>query len=359
MGQRITDKLVKTLEPPARGNTIIYDTETRGFGVRVTAAGSVSFVLNYRAKDTGRERRLTIGAYPTWSVIAARKEAEHLKRLRDQGYDPMGEIHADRAAPTIKELADRYIEDHLPNKRPGTQYEDRWMIEKIVVPKFGKRKVTEIRHRDILDLHRALRDKPTRANRTVSLLSRLFNFAIRADLRQDNPAKGVERYPEQHRERYLTQVELVRLSEALAEHPNQQAANVVRLLLLTGARRSEVLNMAWDQLDLETGVWTKPAASTKQKKMHRIPLNAPARELLAEIKAQGQSDEFVFPGRMPGQPFEAIHREWDPIRQRAKIPDVRLHDLRHSYASILASAGLSLPVIGALLGHSQPGTTAR
>jgi integrase len=171
----------------------------------------------------------------------------------------------------------------------------------------------------------------------------------------DNPAKGIERNPEHKRERYLSGEELARLTAALAEHRDQQAANIIRVLLLTGARRVEVFNMRWADLELETGVWVKPSAHTKQKKAHRVPLSAPARQLLASIP---QTSEYVFPGRYSGRRIE-IHGSWREMCVAAKLEGVRVHDLRHSYASILASAGLSLPIIGALLGHTQAQTTQR
>ena len=186
----------------------------------------------------------------------------------------------------------------------------------------------------------------------------MFALAIKWDWRSDNPARGIEKYLEEKRERYLSQDELARLTAALAEYPNQTAANAIRLLLLTGARKGEALSATWGQLDLEAGVWTKPSAHTKQKKLHRVPLSAPAMQLLSEMKSNAASDH-VFTGRAPGEPLQDIKGAWETIRKAANIEDVRVHDLRHTYASILASAGLSLPIIGALLGHTQPSTTAR
>ena len=151
----------------------------------------------------------------------------------------------------------------------------------------------------------------------------------------------------------------MRLTEALATFPDAQAANIFRLLLLTGARRSEVLSARWDQFDLTNGVWTKPGATTKQKTDHRVPLSAPARQLLSDLFAEAEEDApFVFPSRSGGHRVD-VKREWAALCKTAGLKGIRLHDLRHSYASILASAGMSLPIIGALLGHTQPQTTAR
>ena len=358
MAEKLTDKLVRILPAPTSGNQITYDTKVRGFGFRITTAGAKAFVLNYRIG--GRERRYTIGAYPDWSVSAAREEARRLKRQVDQGRDPMGERHAERAAPTVAELAARYLEEHAIRKVPRAQKDDRVMLEKIVLPAIGRLKVHEVRREDIDQLHREVsQTRPIRANRVAQLLSKMFSLAVRWEYRVDNPVKGLHRNPEPKRTRYLATEELQRLTAVLREHTNQTGANVIRLLLLTGARRGEVMNATWDQFDLEAGVWTKPSAHTKQKKEHRVPLSAPALQLLSEMKAEAGLSPYVFPGRVPNEPLKEIKNFWARVCKGASITDCRIHDLRHTYASILASAGLSLPVIGALLGHTQPNTTAR
>jgi integrase len=179
-------------------------------------------------------------------------------------------------------------------------------------------------------------------------------------MRGDNPAKGIPKNSEERRERYLSQAEIAAVSKALADYPSQNAANAVRWLLLTGCRKSEALAMTWDQVDWDAGAWIKPSAHTKQKKTHRVPLSAPALQLLRDVaQSQRQGERFVFPGRKPGEPLKQLHTVWNHVREQAGVEDVRLHDLRHTYASILVSAGLSLPMIGALLGHTQQATTQR
>ena len=361
MSQHLTDKIVDNLPRPASGNRITYDgghKAVRGFGARVTSAGARSFVLNYRAD--GRERRITIGSYPDWSTKAAREQAKELKRRIDVGEDPMAERHADRVAPTVSVLAERYLAEYArPRKRPRSVEEDESLLRQLILPRLGSVRVTAIRRTEIEGFHRDVsKETPIRANRALSLLTKMFNLAIGWEIRPDNPCKSIERNPEDKRSRYLTPAELQRLVAALAEHPHQNSANVVRLLLLTGARRGEVLAASWNQFDLSAGVWTKPAASTKQKRSHRIPLSAPARQLLSEMKAKATT-EALFPGRA-GNPQQAgLKTFWGSVCRAADIQGVRLHDLRHTFASILASSGLSLPIIGALLGHTQPGTTAR
>jgi integrase len=357
MSQRLTDLLVRRLPPPASGNIITYDAQMPGFGIRVTAAGARSFVLNYRRKADGLERRHTIGSWPTWSVSGAREEAKRLKREIDGGGDPVGKHREQREAPTVNDLCDRFEQEHLPRKRPTTQRDYRGILKALVRPALGKRKVASIEFADADALHRdvAKNNGPYRANRMAAVGSKMFSLAVKWKLRADNPFKGIEREDEQKRKRYLSGAELERLAKALAEHGDRDAADIFRLLLLTGARRSEVLAARWEQFDLEKGIWTKPGATTKTRTDHEVPLSAPARQMLA---ARERGGEWVFPGRAGGHRVE-IKGNWARICKAAGIRGLRIHDLRHSYASQLASKGFSLPVIGALLGHTQPITTAR
>jgi integrase len=363
------DKFVRELTGPEKGNRIAYDRgndAVKGFGVRVTKAGAKSFILNYTV--AGRERRLTIGGYPTWKVAAAREQAKSLRRKVDSGDDPLAEKEAERDAATVSQLCDRYLVEHASRKRTGGG--DRSMIERFVRPRLGSRKVAAITFDDLDGMHRKLTTEsgPYSANRVAALLGKMFALAIRWRMRTDSPAKGIERNPEERRYRYLSGDELRRLTEALAACRSQQTANAVRLLLLTGARRGEVLGATWDQFDLEAGVWVKPSSHTKQKREHRVPISAPARQLLADIRDRAERraaerhcepSTFVFPARTGDGPMTEIKTAWAGLCRVAQLDGVRLHDLRHTYASVLASAGLSLPVIGALLGHTQPGTTAR
>ena len=372
MTQRLSDRVVKALSVPASGSKITYDSEVSGFGARVTAAGARAFVLNYRIG--GRERRYTIGSFPDWSVTAAREEARTLKRRIDRGEDPMGERHEERAAPTVGDMCDRYITDHLPKKRPTSQRDDLAMINTIIRPRLGREKVAEVRFGEVERLHRDISQRaPIRANRVASLLRRLFNLSIRWGWRADNPCRGIERNHEECRSRYLTGDELARLSGALAEHSHQVSANAVRLVILTGARRGEVLAAEWSQFDLAAGLWTKPSSHTKQRREHRVPLSAPALQLLTAIKEQQVSEveqvrrkrgkaaplRYLFHGVDPEKRLTDVKRTWATVCRRAGLTGVHLHDLRHTFASIVASGGGSLPLIGALLGHAHPSTTAR
>ncbi len=333
----------------------------------MTAAGAKAFILNYRT--AGRERRITIGSFPDWSVPAAREQAKNLKRRIDQGQDPMGDRHEERTAPTIADLAQRFEAEHLTRRRSTTAKDYSSILRGHILPALGKTKVVDLRHADVEKLHRKIAaTAPYRANRAVSVLSKMFSLAVKWELREDNPVRGIERAPEEKRERFLTPAEIARLGEALAVHPEKASCRAIRLLLLTGARRGEMLSATWAQFDLERGTWTKPSSATKQAKEHRVPLSGPALAVLGELRADTPDGcPFLFPGKrevdpkgkVTWAPLTEIKRAWGSVCKAAKIEGVRVHDLRHSYASILASSGLSLPIIGALLGHTQAATTHR
>ena len=371
---RFTDVGLAKLPAPAKGNKVYYDGADKpvpGFGVRVTAAGHRSFVLTYRTKG-GRERRYTIGdagGAGGWTIGEARIEARRLRKLIDEGGDPLGDIEAARQAENVRELCDRFESEHLrPRTRASTVLDYQSMIALHIKPALGRLKVAEVTFTDIDRLHRKLTAAgyPYRANRVVAVLSKMFSLAVKWKMRDDNPVKGVERNKEFNRRRYLDGDELVRLTKALAKYPNQQTANIFRLALLTGARRGEVLSMRWADIDLTAGKWSKPPSSTKQKEHHQVPLSAPARQLLSNISDQQSGKhpkkslgEFVFPGAGKTGHVAEVKRAWRWLCKSANIANLRIHDLRHSYASQLASGGASLPLIGALLGHSNPATTAR
>jgi integrase len=188
----------------------------------------------------------------------------------------------------------------------------------------------------------------------------MFSLACEWGWRADNPTKGIPRSHEDRRERWLSEEELARLWAALEQHTNRRAANAVKLMLLTGSRRNEVLSATWDEFDMERGRWTKPTHHTKQKRTEHVPLSGPANALLSTMQAEADPEcPFLFPGNAPEKPLVDIKKFWKRLRQEVGIEDVRLHDLRHTYASNLVSQGFSLHIVGRLLGHTQPQTTAR
>ena len=360
MATHLTDAIVKRLPAPEKGNRITYDDGVAGFGCRVTAAGHRAFVLSYRTR-AGRERRITIGDAGEWRTAAARARAREYRRLIDDGGDPLGAIEVEREAPTVAELIDQFLIEHAePRLRAHTVRHYKMLIRRHIRPHFGAHaKVADVTFADVDGLHRKITREggPYIANRAVGVLSKAFALAIRWGMRDGNPARGIEKNYEQRRKRYLSGDELGRLTVALAAYSNQQAANIIRLILLTGCRRMEAMAARWDGIDLTAGVWTKPGSTTKQKSDHVAPLSAPARQLLAEIDPRS---EWVFPSSKgtAGHVVE-LATAWRAICKAAGIRGLRVHDLRHSFASQLASGGASLPLIGALLGHSNPATTAR
>lgn len=360
MTDQLTDQMIKKLPIPEKGQKRYLDARAKGFGLRVTAKGSKAFFVRYWT-NTGQRRLFTIGSFPTWTTKAARAEAQRLIREVDLGGDPLGEYQETRAAPTVNELLDRYAADYLADGttrlRQGTQRQYINVIENHIQPSLGKMKVADVAYQHVDAMHQKIsKTAPINANRTLAVLSKVFGVAIRWQIIDRNPCIGVEKNPEVKRKRYLDREELERLNQALATETDQQGANILRLMLLTGCRKGEAMSARWEQLDLYNGLWIKAGSETKQKTEHRAPLSEPAITLLRQIDEVGK---YVFPANSATGHRVALNKTWARIQADADLQDVNMHDLRHTYASVLVSAGLSLPVIGALLGHSQPQTTAR
>jgi len=353
---KITQSLVADLIPPASGYKLVQDTYMPGFGVRITSTGAMSFILNYRI--AGRLRRFTIGRYPQWSATAARKRASELRRMVDVGLDPMAEKQDNLRAPTIRDLHERYCRDHLPKKRSSSQKTDQLMWNNCILPHLGSVKVAQLTYDHCDALHRRVSVRtPIQANRVIGLLRKSCNLAVRWRWIDRNPAQGIALNPENKRERYLKPDEIDRLYAAMKGHPEKTSCDVIRFLILTGCRSGEAFRARWDQFDAEFRVWTKPAATTKQKKLHRVPVSAAVSDLL-KYRRDCVRSEWVFPSHT-GEAFVSIKKTWASLCAEAGLEDVRLHDLRHTFASMLVSSGASLPLIGAMLGHTQPITTAR
>jgi integrase len=340
----------------------LWDESLPGFGLRVTKAGAKAYVVQYKIGK--RTRRMTVAKVGKLTPAEAREAAKSLLADATKGGDPAAQKQTARVAPTIAELADRYLAEHADvHKKPRSAEEDRRNLKLHVLPSLGKRLVAEIGRQDVLRLHHSLRGMPAGANRVLALLSKMFNLAEAWGLRPDNsnPTRHVKKYAETKRERFLSAGELARLGEVLAEadlNGVEPAAGLdaIRLLLLTGCRRDEILTLKWDEgVDLQEGVLR--LADTKTGK-RVVRLGAPAVALLRSIK-RADPNLYVFAGRRPGSRFVGIEKLWQRLRIRADIEDVRLHDLRHTYASWAVMDGHSLPVTGALLGHRHPGTTSR
>ncbi len=359
--RKLSKSVVEKTEP-LETDVVVWDEALPGFGVRIKPSGIRSYIVQYRNRLTGASKRMTIGQHgPLLTFDQAKRQARTILADAMRGLDPAEAQRLARGAPTVRDLAADYVERHaVPNKRPKGVKDDRAMLEKVILPKLGKRKVAEITRRDIEALHIARADRPYRANRVLALLSKMFNLAVEWGWRPNNPARGVKRFQEEKRDRWLRDQELKRLWRVLENHPNRRAANAIQLQLLTGARLGEVLNARREAFDLERGVWTKPSHQTKQRKTEHVPLSPQALDLITTILGEHGPDEpWLFPGNVPGQPLKDIKKFWSGIMRQAGFEGYRRHDNRHTYASHLVSGGLSLEVVGRLLGHTSPETTQR
>ena len=375
----LTDTIVRNLQPPAKGAKIHRDadapgapgTGVTGFGIRITAAGFRAFVLEYRSRETGDQRVFTIGRFPTIKTERAREKARNLRAEIEDGVDPQAERVAKRHEATVNDLADRFEREHLPLKKPSTAESYSRLLRLYIRPHLGRMRINTVTQADTERLCRAVTKAagPYQANRVQAVGSKLFTSALRWQLRTEvhgNPFKRVERHKEHARRRYASDEELRRLVAALAKHPDRQGADAIKLLLLTGARRGEVLSMRWGDLDLTAGTWNRKAADLKQGRDHSVPLSPPALTILSALRDEQTANgkralgEFVFPSAVStARHLVEVRRLWRNVVKTADLGDLRLHDLRHSFASQLVSSGASLALIGSLLGHSSPAVTAR
>ncbi|MBI3443852.1 MAG: tyrosine-type recombinase/integrase [Magnetospirillum sp.] len=378
---RLTKRLVDDFLAPETGQAFLWDAEIPGFGVRVTKQGGKAWIVQCRVRG-GKQRRIVIGRCNKLALDRARIEARKIIGAAELGQDPAQERREAREVkpdtdPVFGDFADRWLDEVVAKRnRAGTEKHRRLLVKNHIKPHLGDKRLSEIGRKDIEDMHHAVSEKfPVAANRAVSVCSAILSAAVRWELLERNPALQAHRNSEEGRERYLMPDELKALGKALEESPAQDSADVVRLLLLTGARLGEVLAMRWDQLDLAAGVWTKPASTTKQNKTHRVPLSEPAVKVLKKRIPAGKKagdgkartldrsakkgNPWVFPGEGVDGHMTTIRTFWAAICKRAKIKSARIHDLRHTFASLLVSAGESLPVVGALLGHTQAKTTSR
>jgi integrase len=363
MRGKVTKRSVDTLKLTADAAEVtLWDSELKGFGVRLQRGGAKSYVLHYRV-GTGRGaplRKLTIGRHGSpWTPETARHEARRQLGRVENGADPVAEKIARKEAPTMAELTKRFLAEHAEAKRKvSTADEYRRLLDKVIVPALGDRKVADVARADITKLHHANRAAPYQANRLLAILSKMFNLAERWGLRPDgsNPCRHVEKFAERKRERMLSRVELGRLGDALASFNfSPYAAAAVKLLVFTGARLGEVLGLRWDWIDFDRGEARLPDSKTGAKTLHLPP---PAIAVLADLPRL-DGNPYVIAGQKEGAALVNLEKPWRAIRKAAGLDDVRLHDLRHAFASVAASSGMGLPIIGKMLGHSQPATTAR
>ncbi len=359
MKAKLTKRNIEGITPGEK-DTFLWDTDLPMFGIKVTPAGRRVYILQYRAG--GKVRRYTIGLHGPLTPDLARQKAIQLLAEVVSGQDPASAKGEARKGPTVADLAARYLSEHAEIKKKASSVaKDKQWLNRFILPTLGNRKVSDITRTDISDFHYSMRETPYQANRTFEVLRKMFNLAERWGYRTDgtNPCRHVEKYKEKKRERFLSKQELARLeqtlNEAEANGEMPSAILAIRLLLLTGARLSEILTLKWDYIDFELGFLSLPDSKTGAK---LIPLPTHAIKLLTKAPRIEQNPYVCF-GVKTGSYLIGLQKIWGRIRSKAGIEEVRLHDLRHSFASIAAAAGLSLPLIGALLGHSQAQTTKR
>ena len=352
---RLTKRTVDALK--ANGaDTVHWDGELTGFGVRVRKSGRKYYVVQTRV--AGKLRWFTVGPHGPLSPDQARGRALEILACARKGIDPRDAEARNADEPAMADLGRRFLEEYVPTHcKPSTQAEYRRSVRLFIDPVIGELSVREVQRKDVAALHHGLRDKPYQANRTLGVLSKMFSLAEVWGWRPDgsNPCRHVKRYREHQRERFLSPEETVRLGEVLreaeAEMPSAVAA--FRLLLLTGCRMSEVRDLRWEYV--KDDCIELPDAKTGGRV---VPLGPEARAVLASLP-RDPDNPWVIVGKLPGSHLTDLQRPWRRIRARAGLEDMRIHDLRHSFASRALALGESLTMIGKLLGHTQVQTTAR
>ena len=345
-------------------DSYLWDDELAGFGLKVTPAGRKVYLVQYQLGGRqGRTRRVTIGQHGQVTPTFARTEARRLLGEIAAGRDPANDRDKTRTDKSLGVVLDQFMVEYVrPKLKARTAQEYQRSAKLHILPRLGRRSIGEVSRADVARLHYELKNKPYQANRTLALLSKFFRWAEAHGLRPDgsNPCRHVQKYREARRERFLSEAELARLGDALREADKDKSCSpwviaAIRLLAFTGARRNEILTLRWEHFSEEHESLFLPDSKTGRKAIH---LNAPALALLQTIPRL-EGNPYVICGERPGRHLVNIEKPWRRIRGAAKLDDVRLHDLRHSFASVAASDGQSLIVIGKMLGHSQPATTAR
>lgn len=363
---KITKRTVDALTGEGNKTRFMWDDALPGFGVKAMPTGAKRYVLKYRADGGGRaaaQRWLALGAHGAITPDQARALAQQALAAVARGEDPQAMKIARRKAMTMADVWLRFKNEHLSQRKPQTRYEYENQWRKILAPKRDKIGVEQLSRSDIDRLHKSMKQTPYRANRVLALLSCLMFLAELWELRPagSNPCRHVERFKEEPRSRYLGADELQRLGEAMrvmvaAGELTQSAANAVRLLLLTGARLNEILTAQWSWLNRSRCLLALPDSKSGAKPVY---LSDAALAVLDNQRMIAANNTFIFPGRGVEGRMINLRKRWLRICDHADLQGVRLHDLRHTAASIAVGLGASLPVIGRLLGHSQAQTTQR
>ena len=357
---KLTKRVIDAAEIQA-AEYFIWDDELPGFGLRVLPSGRKGYIVQYRAGR--RSRRMSLGPSTVLTCEQARTRAIGIIAAARNGDDPAAERDAERKTITVKELAERFDKEHVSVRVKETTAKGyRRLIERTILPALGRHRVTEVTRADIAKLHHDLRHIPYEANRCLEVMSKMFSLAEMWGLRPDgsNPRKHIKKYAEEKRERFLSHAELKRVGEVLREMEDEgielsSAIAAARLLILTGCRLGEIMTLQWEHVDLAGRALRLPDSKTGAKVVH---LGQPAIDVLTGIK-KVDKNPWVIVGTLPRARLTDLQPFWQRVRARAGLKDVRIHDLRHTFASTAVAAGQGLPMIGKLLGHTQVQTTAR
>ncbi len=355
---RISKRLIDAAKPKDT-DYFIWDSEMPGFGLRVMKSGKKSYMVQYR--HGGRTRRITFGRVGIMTPDEARQKARELLTAAGKGDNPADDIEKYRETPSVADICDRFMKEYVPTHcKKSTEKEYKRAMDLFIKPTIGPRKITDISRSDIAKLHHDYRAKPYQANRTLGVLSVMFNQCEIWGLRPDgsNPCRHVKKYREEKRERFLDAEELRTLWQTLkaCEEDGSEsvaACNAFRLLILTGCRLSEIQKLKWSYIKPD-GIYL-PDSKTGAK---RVVIGESVRTLLGSIKPI-KGNPYVIPGTVKEQFLTDLQKPWRRIRKKAGLDDVRIHDLRHSFASFALAHGATLVEIGKLLGHNQVQTTAR
>lgn len=357
---RLTKRIVEGATPKVK-EYYLWDEDIPGLGLRVLPSGRKQYIVQYRAGR--RSRRISLGPHTVLTAELARTNALAILSDARSGRDPAAERDTYRDALLVKDLAQRFDEQHISVRvKPVTAREYRRSLDKLILPKLGRMVITDVTRAQIAKFHHDLRHRPYQANRCLAILSKMFNLAELWGLRVDgsNPCRLVPKYPEKQRERFLSLAEIKHLGDVLNDMEQEgrempSAILAIRLLLYTGCRLNEIMTLQWDFVDLETRTLKLPDSKTGAK---TVFLGRSACELL-EKAPRLPENPWVITGLIPGRRLTDLQPFWQRVRAQAGLPEVRIHDLRHTFASTAIAAGHSLPIIGKLLGHTQVQTTAR
>ncbi|TWD57807.1 site-specific recombinase XerD [Agrobacterium vitis] len=357
---KLTKRLIDATQAGEQ-DVFVWDDDLSGYGLKVTPAGKKVFILQYRMGR--RSRRMTLGVFGPLTADQARSQAQAALRQVARGDDPMAERDLKRTEKVTGELLDEFLNVHVNAKlkaRSGVEY--RRLVDKLLPKRFLRMPITEIARADVSQIHNKLAGTPYQANRLLAVLRKFFNWCEAQGFRPDNsnPALHVEQFKERKRERFLSPAEIAHLGSVLTTVESEGAVSpfviaAIRLLILTGGRLNEILTMRWEWVNFDNACVHLPDSKTGAKTIY---LSAPALQVLATIPRL-DGNPHVICGQKAGARLINLQKPWNAIRRKAGFADVRIHDLRHSFASIAVANGMSLPMIGKLLGHSQPQTTAR